>query len=107
MTTNFKDFYRDIPRDRREKIEKRVGQELRLIQLSEIRGLVEMTQKDLADKINISQAAISKMENQKDLNISTLRKLIEAIGGKLDVTVRLPDRPPVKLETFSSTELRT
>ena len=106
MTTNFKDFYKEIPEERRAKIENRVEKELRSIQLSEVRNLVEMTQKDLAKKIDVSQAAISKMENQKDVNVSTLRKLIEAVGGKLDVTVRLPDKPAVRLETFSSMELR-
>jgi len=106
MTTNFKDFYKDIPEERKSKIENRVEKELRSIQLSEVRNLVEMTQKDLAQKIDVSQAAISKMENQKDLNVSTLRKLIEAVGGKLDVIVRLPDKPAVRLETFSSMELR-
>lgn len=106
MTTNFKDLYKEIPKDRREKIEQRVEQELKAIQLSELREIVEITQKDLAAKINVSQAAISKMENQDDLNISTLRKIVEGIGGKLDVTVRLPDKLPLKLATFSSIELQ-
>ena len=104
MTTNFKDFYKEIPEQRKVKIEERVEHELKLLQLSEVRNLVEMTQKDLAEKIHVSQAAISKMENQKDLNVSTLRKIIEAVGGKLDVTVRLPNKPPYRLETFSSLE---
>ena len=106
MTTNFKDLYKEISKDRREKIEQRVEQELKAIQLSELREIVEITQKDLAAKINVSQAAISKMENQDDLNISTLRKIVEGIGGKLDVTVRLPDKLPLKLATFSSIELQ-
>jgi DNA-binding XRE family transcriptional regulator len=105
MTTNFKDFYRAIPEKRKTNIEKRVEWELRSIQLSEVRGLVEMTQKELAENINVSQAAISKMEKQNDLNLSTLKKLIEGVGGKLDVTVRLPNKPPVRLKAFSSLEL--
>lgn len=105
MTINFKEFYKEIPEERQIKIEKRVEKELRSIRLSEVRNLVKMTQKDLAEKIDVSQAAISKMEHQKDLNISTLRKLIEAVGGKLDVTVRLPDKPAVRLETFSSADV--
>ncbi len=106
MSTNFKDFYKEIPGKRKAKIEKRVEQELKVMQLSEVRGLVKMTQKELATNIDVSQAAISKMEKQSDLNISTLRKLIEGVGGKLDVTVRLPNKPPIKLKTYSSIELK-
>ena len=104
MSTNFQDLYKEIPRKRKIEIEKRVALELTAIQLSEVRSLVEMTQKELAVNINVSQAAISKMEKQSDLNISTLRKLIEGVGGQLDVIVRLPNKPMVKLKTFSSIE---
>jgi DNA-binding XRE family transcriptional regulator len=102
MSINFNDFYQEIPKKRKAKIEKKVKQELKAIQLSEVRGLVAMTQKELAENIDISQAAISKMEKQSDLNISTLRKLIEGVGGQLDVIVKLPNKTQVKLKTFSS-----
>ncbi|AFK52171.1 DNA-binding protein [Tistrella mobilis KA081020-065] len=30
--------------------------------------------------------------------LSTLRNYIEAIGGELELTVRLPDQPPLRLQ---------
>jgi DNA-binding XRE family transcriptional regulator len=102
MTTNFENFYKGISEDRKNKIEKRVEEELVAIRLSEVRQLFEMTQKELAEKIGVSQAAISKTEKQDDMNISTLKKFIEGVGGQLEVIVKMPDKPPIKLVTFSS-----
>jgi hypothetical protein len=33
--------------------------------------------------------------------LSTLRQYVEAIGGKLNLTVELPNEPPVELDVLS------
>jgi len=35
--------------------------------------------------------------------LSTLRSYVEAIGGELDVIVRLPNRAPVKVKSLEDT----
>lgn len=40
----------------------------------------------------LSQPFVSKIEKQTDMYLSTLRKYIEAIGGKLELVVKLPKR---------------
>ena len=58
--------------------------------LTEVRQLVGLTQKDLAKKLGIKQPTLSKLESQNDMYLSTLRRLVEALGGKLELVVHLP-----------------
>ncbi|MCE5279888.1 MAG: XRE family transcriptional regulator [Planctomycetaceae bacterium] len=58
--------------------------------LAEIRKYVGLTQEELASKLGITQPSLSKLENQDDMQITTLRRLVEAMGGELEIIVRLP-----------------
>jgi DNA-binding XRE family transcriptional regulator len=59
-----------------------------LSRLRERRGL---TQQDLARKLGVRQATISGMERRDDVQLSTLRKIVEALGGILEVCGLFPD----------------
>lgn len=61
--------------------------EMLLAELRKFRGL---TQKELASALGVTQPSLSKLENQDDMQISTLRRLIEALGGKLELIAHLP-----------------
>ena len=58
--------------------------------LSEIRKLAGLTQVETAKAMGISQPALSKLEDQDDMQISTLRRLVEALGGSLEIVANLP-----------------
>ena len=58
--------------------------------LAEIRKRAGLTQNELADKLGIKQPTLSRLESQDDMYVSTLRRLIEALGGKMEIVVRLP-----------------
>jgi transcriptional regulator with XRE-family HTH domain len=58
--------------------------------LAEIRRLTGQTQEDVAAKLGIKQPTLSRLESQDDMQISTLRRLIETLGGKLEIVARLP-----------------
>ena len=51
----------------------------------------------MARKLGISQDGVSRLEQRSDLLLSTLRKTVEAMGGKLSLIAKFPDRPPVEL----------
>ncbi|WP_234913263.1 DNA-binding protein, partial [Sinorhizobium terangae] len=40
----------------------------------------------------------SKIEKQTDMYLSTLRSYVEAVGGKLELTVKLPKRPALRIQ---------
>lgn len=102
MSRDFNEIYDKLPAKRQAKIEKRVEEKVNVIQLAELRQLLDITQTELAEKLDKSQAAISKMEKQKDMNISTLRKCIEAMGLELEVSVKIPKKGRHRLHAFSS-----
>ena len=61
--------------------------------LRELRRIAGKAQADIATALRIKQPSVSKVENQGDMYLSTLRAYVEAIGGKLELIVRLPQRP--------------
>jgi hypothetical protein len=48
-------------------------------------------QESLADTLHVKQASISKMERRSDMYISTLSKIIEAMGGELQIIANMPN----------------
>lgn len=64
---------------------------LRDMALTELRQARRLSQEELATTLQIKQAAISKMEKRTDMYLSTLRRFIEAMGGKLDIVARFPE----------------
>ncbi len=70
--------------------------------LSELRKLSELTQAEVANALGISQPEISRLEGEEDMQISTLAKLVRALGGELEISVKLPTGT-VKLAQFSAT----
>ena len=58
--------------------------------LDELREALKLTQESLAQNLGINQAAVSKVEKRTDMLISTLRKMIEAMGGELEIRAILP-----------------
>ena len=70
----------------------KMADELRLqTQLYLIREELEISQKELAEILGIKQPSLSAIENRgHDLKISTIKKYVEAMGGKLRIDVELP-----------------
>lgn len=58
--------------------------------LHQLRHALLLTQEQLAESLGVSQGAISKMENQSDMLISTLQRIVEAMGGELELKVHFP-----------------
>ena len=67
--------------------------------LAEIRKLVGLTQEELAGSLGITQPSLSKLENQDDMQISTLRRLIEGLGGSLEIIAHMP-RGDIRIAQF-------
>ena len=87
-----------LPKQRRERIDARYL-ELRddVESLRELRKVAGKAQADIAATLKIKQPSVSKIEKQTDMYLSTLRRYVEAIGGKLDLVVRLPSRRAIHL----------
>ena len=87
-----------LPKQRRERVDAQY-RKLRddVESLREIRKVAGKAQADIAAALKIKQPSVSKIEKQTDMYLSTLRSYVEAIGGKLDLVVRLPSRRAMHL----------
>ncbi len=61
------------------------------IELAELRRARRITQEELAERLGTRQANVSKLERRMDMRLSTLRDLVEAMGGELRITAHFPD----------------
>ena len=62
------------------------------MRLSEMRERTGASQAELADKLGVTQSRISSLERAEDLQLSTLSRYIEALGGELVVTAKFGRR---------------
>ena len=65
--------------------------------LRELRQIAGKAQAEIASALNIRQPSVSQIERQTDMYVSTLRNFVEAMGGELELTVKLPKRPPLRI----------
>ncbi|MEJ2755072.1 MAG: XRE family transcriptional regulator [Gammaproteobacteria bacterium] len=62
------------------------------IHLAELRERVQKTQGEVALALGIKQPTVAGMEKAgRDLKLSSLKRYVEATGGKLRLDIELPD----------------
>ncbi|WP_024548078.1 helix-turn-helix domain-containing protein [Siccibacter turicensis] len=62
------------------------------IHLAELREQVAKTQVEMAERLGVKQPTVAGMEKPgRDIKLSTLKRYVEAAGGKLRLDVELPD----------------
>ena len=87
----FKELTRDFTPERRRRIEDLKGKLLAEMPLHELRRARALTQRDLAETLEVNQPAVSKLEQRADVYVSSLRSYIEAVGGKLKIVAEFPE----------------
>ena len=73
---------------------------LEAIRLYDLRRAEAVSQIEIAGRLSITQAAISKFENADDVRVSTLREYLEALGARLELVAVFDDedrRVPINL----------
>jgi DNA-binding XRE family transcriptional regulator len=98
MPTNVDDIIGKLSLSQRKKVEARaaelIGEEMTL---RELRRARKLTQVRVAKTLGITQDSVSRLEKRSDLLLSTLRKTVKAMGGKLSLVAEFRDRAPVVL----------
>jgi len=85
----------------RARVDARVRKTLESMPLAEIRKAIGMTQMELAQSLDVAQGSVSKIENQTDMYISTLRKFIHALGGELHLTAEFPGGRKMEIDRLA------
>lgn len=87
---NFNDLRKRMSLRHRAHNERAVKTQLRKMLLSELRRVAGISQVNLAKSIGIKQPTLSQLESQDDMQISTLRRIVKALGGDLEIIASLP-----------------
>lgn len=61
------------------------------IRLGDIRRLLGVSQEQLAAALHIKPSSVSKLEQRDDWKLSSLRAMVEGLGGKRNVRASFPD----------------
>ena len=83
--------------DRLAELRKETLEEIRLY---ELRHGEAISQVELAGRLDVTQGAISKLENSEDVRVSSLRQYLEALGARLELVAVFDEddrRVPVHL----------
>ena len=100
MAKSFDDLVkRTMTPQARKRAAQRTQELLGELLLSEIRRLSGKSQREVAETLGIKQPSLSKLEKQSDMQVSTLRRIVAALGGRLEVVARFP-KGTVTLEQF-------
>jgi transcriptional regulator with XRE-family HTH domain len=100
MARKFQELEQQMPPESLARAKARAKEIMAEMLLAEIRKSVGLTQEDLAAQLGIKQPTLSKLESQDDIQVSTLRRLIRALGGELELIAHLPGGD-IRIRQFS------
>ncbi len=59
--------------------------------LRELRESLKLTQDQVARRAGLKVPNVSRLERQREMQLATLRKVVAALGGKLEIIARFKD----------------
>jgi predicted transcriptional regulator len=84
----FSNLTKDFSQERRAKIESQKVELREEMALHDLRKAIGASQEVVAHSLGVKQPAIAKMERRTDIRIQSLRRMIEAMGGTLEISAR-------------------
>lgn len=103
MARKFRELMEAMPAERRARVNAETARLEAEMRLRELRNARDLSQADLAEALDTDQGNVSRLEQQGDMYVSTLRRYLEALGGTLEIVAHFPDRD-VRITQFG--ELR-
>lgn len=101
MARKFKKLRDQMSPQRQARAEAMAREMMADLLLAEIRKQAGLTQVDLAERLGITQPSLSQLESQDDMQISTLRRIVESLDGELELTAKLPGGKRVSISQFT------
>ena len=92
MAKRWADLKAKLSPERRTHMQRRTDELLLEMDLRELRKLVGVTQTELAARLKTTQGDVSQAERREDYRLSTLRRYVEALGGRIEVIADFGDK---------------
>ena len=91
MARNLNDMLASRSQDSQHRIAEMADEMLLEVKFQAIREVLELTQAELARNMGISQPSVVAIEQRgNDVKLSTIKRYIEAMGGKMSINIELP-----------------
>ncbi len=90
MARNFNELRKKMSPRARGRSEAAARKMIQALPLAQLRDAQNITQTELAKRLDIDQSAVSKIEHRTDMYLSTLSDVIRAMGGELELTAKFP-----------------
>ncbi len=90
-TTKFSELEAKMSPEARAEARRRAQELRKEMPLHELRAARQLTQQQLARTLDMSQAAVSQLEQRTDMYLSTLENFVGAMGGRLEMYAVFPD----------------
>lgn len=97
----FSELTKDFSPERVKLVQKQAAALRETMALADLRKALEITQSELASALGVDQSAVTKMERRGDMHVSNLRRLIEGLGGEMEIHAKFP-QGDVKIENVGS-----
>ncbi len=85
------EYMKTLPSEEVEAMKEEAELLIQSYELSQLRQSLNINQNELAEKMGVSQANISKIKNGNDCLLSTLKKYVRALGGEINITAKMPN----------------
>jgi transcriptional regulator with XRE-family HTH domain len=99
MARNFKELEAKMQPESLARAKLRAKEMMAEMLLAEMRQAAGLTQEQVASNLGIKQPTLSRIESQDDMQISTLQRLVRALGGELEIIAHLPGQD-VRIRQF-------
>ena len=90
MKKKFNELRTKMDPERVKRSDERAREMMGEMLIAELRKHAGMTQTELAESLGIKQPTLSRLESSTDMQVSTLQRLIEGLGGNLALIAHLP-----------------
>ena len=91
MARKWSEIREKMSPERRERNREKTAALLLAMDLAELRDNLDLTQEEVAARLQISQSNVSRLEKRRDMLVSTLREVVGAFGGELHLVAEFPD----------------
>ena len=78
-------------------VEAKAAEMITALRLSKLRKQLGFTQAQVAGAMHIKQPTVAELEKRADIQLSTLRQYLQALGANLEINATLPDGSRINL----------
>ena len=99
----FSELTKRFSQPRKARVAAKVADLRAAMALVELRDALQITQADLSKLMNVKQPAVAKFEKRGDMHVSNIKRYIEALGGRLEITATIRGRK-IEITNFLTQE---